>query len=434
MSPIATPGRRGPACYAHRMSAHPEARMGMSPAVVVVLLTLLLGIQPVATDLYLPALPTLQHELGAGVAAAQLTLSALIIAFGVAQLVAGPLADRFGRRPVLLLGMALYTVACAGAALAPGIEALIGWRALQGVAIATAVTCGRSIVRDLYQPFEGAKVMSRALSGLALIAMLSPAIGGLLVQLFGWRAPLAAPAVLGVMILAFFALKFNETVPERNPRATQLAPLLHNWATVLANPAFRAWAVLLCCTYGGLFLFLAGSSVVLIEQRGTPRLVYGLLLSSNSIAYLAGTFWCRRLLARHGMRGAVRHAVWFTLAGGLSMAALDLGGVRSIWAVLVPQWLFSIGHGVHQPCGQAGAVGPFPEKAGTAASVTGFVMMAVAFGGGLMLGRTLHGVSLPMTGGIAVFSVGVALVGWTLVQRHGDPHAAPAGVAAPART
>jgi DHA1 family bicyclomycin/chloramphenicol resistance-like MFS transporter len=94
----------------------------VSPLVVVLLLTLLLGIQPIATDLYLPALPTLQRALGADFASAQLTLSALIIAFGVAQLVAGPLADRFGRRPVLLWGTALYTVACIGAALAPGIE------------------------------------------------------------------------------------------------------------------------------------------------------------------------------------------------------------------------------------------------------------------------------------------------------------------------
>jgi DHA1 family bicyclomycin/chloramphenicol resistance-like MFS transporter len=407
-----------------------DARRGMTPRVVVLLLTLLLGSQPVATDLYLPALPTLQRDLGAGVAAAQLTLSALIIAFGIAQLVAGPLADRFGRRPVLLAGTALYALACTGATLAPNIEALIGWRAVQGVAIAAAVTCGRSIVRDLFAPAEGARVMSRALSGLGLIAMAAPLSGGLLVHWLGWRATLAAPALLGAAALAIIAWKFRETVPARNPRATQLAPLAANWAAVLAHPTFRAWAALLCCSYGALFLFLAGSSIVLIEQRGASRVLYGAMLGSSALAYAAGTVWCRRLLLRHGMAGAVRRAVWFTLAGGLAMAALDLAGVRSVWAVLVPQWLFGIGHGVHQPCGQAGAVGPFPEKAGTAASVTGFLMMAVAFAGGLVLGRTLHGVSWPMTCGVALFSAGVAAVGWTLVQRHGEAPAVPAAAAA----
>ena len=114
-----------------------------APAIVV-MLTLLLGIQPVTTDLYLPALPTLQRELGATIGAAQYTLSALIIAFGFGQLVCGPLADRFGRRPVLLVGLSLYTLASLASAAAASIEALIAWRALQGAAMAAAVTCGRS--------------------------------------------------------------------------------------------------------------------------------------------------------------------------------------------------------------------------------------------------------------------------------------------------
>src|SRR5438105_1965797 len=127
------------------MPAPASSRTTMTPMVVVVMLTLLLGIQPIATDLYLPALPTLAADLHAGVGPAQLTLSALIICFGLAQLVCGPLGDRFGRRPVLLAGMALYTVASVAAALAPTIEWLVGWRALQGAAIAAPVTCGRSI-------------------------------------------------------------------------------------------------------------------------------------------------------------------------------------------------------------------------------------------------------------------------------------------------
>lgn len=200
----------------------------MSPAVVVLVLTLLLGIQPIATDLYLPALPTLQQGLGASVASAQATLSGLIIAFGLAQLVAGPLADRFGRRPVLLGGMALYCVACTGAALAPTIEWLVAWRVLQGVAIATAITCGRSVVRDLYAPGEGARVMSKGLSGLGVIAMAAPITGGLLVHTLGWRATLAAPALTGAATFAFIAWKFVETAPAKNPRATQWAPLLAN--------------------------------------------------------------------------------------------------------------------------------------------------------------------------------------------------------------
>lgn len=395
-------------------------RTPMQPGVVVLLLILLLGIQPITTDLYLPALPTLQRELGAGIAATQLTLSGLIIAFGLAQLVAGPLADRFGRRPVLLSGLLLYTAASIGGALAQTIEALVAWRVLQGIAMAAAVTCGRSIVRDLFEPQDGARVMSRALSGLGIIAMLSPLAGGVIVQWLNWHIALLVLAVFGAATLATVAWRYEETVPERDPRATRLGPLLQNWLTVLRHPTFRAWTSLSALAYGGLFVILAGSSFVYIGVLGLSKMGYGLLMAGNSVAYIAGTFLCRHWLVRHGLRGAVSRGAWFSLVGGLGMAAVSLAGWHTVWALFLPQCLYAVGHGIHQPCGQAGAVGPFPDKAGTAASLSGFTMMLSAFLVGAWLGQRLDGTVYPLAFGVAVFGVGIALVGWTLVQRDGE--------------
>jgi DHA1 family bicyclomycin/chloramphenicol resistance-like MFS transporter len=396
-------------------------RAAMSPATVVLLLTLLLGVQPVTTDLYLPALPALTRDLGANIASAQLTLSALIICFGVGQLVCGPLADRYGRRPVLVVGLTLYTLASVLSAAAPAIGWLVLWRALQGAAMAAAVTCGRSIVRDLYAPHDGARVMSRALTGLGTIAMASPLLGGVLVEYFNWHAALTVLAVFGAGALGLVLWRFEETVPMRNPSATQIAPMLRNWRSVASHPTFLAWAALSALTYGGLFFTLAGSSFVFIEVLGSSRAGYGAFLLSSSVAYTAGTFLCRRLLLSRGLRGAVAVGGGLSLAGGVSMAALSLFGVHNVWAIAVPQWLYSLGHGIHQPCGQAGAVGPFPEKAGTAASLSGFGMSLSAFLVSMWLGKHLDGTVYPMTLGVGIFGIGVALVAWTLVQRHGDP-------------
>jgi DHA1 family bicyclomycin/chloramphenicol resistance-like MFS transporter len=150
------------------------AALAMPAGLVLLVLALLLGLQPVTTDLYLPALPGLTRDLGAHMAQAQLTLTALLLAFGIPQLVWGPLSDRFGRKPVLLLGLGACVLASIGSALSPSMGLLIVWRAVQGAAMGAGVMCARAIVRDLYAPTQGATVMSKGLSGLGVIAFVSP--------------------------------------------------------------------------------------------------------------------------------------------------------------------------------------------------------------------------------------------------------------------
>src|SRR3954468_17599937 len=139
----------------------PIGAVRMAPGLVVLVLSLLLGIQPITTDLYLPALPSLTEGFAAPVAQAQLTLTTLLLAFGTSQLVWGPLSDRFGRRPVLLCGLGAYTLASIACALEPTMALLIVWRTVQGAAMGAAVMGARAIVRDLYTPEAGARMMSK---------------------------------------------------------------------------------------------------------------------------------------------------------------------------------------------------------------------------------------------------------------------------------
>ncbi len=410
----------------------------MSPGFVVLALALLLGLQPVATDLYLPALPALTTGFGAPMSQAQLTLTALLLAFGLSQMVWGPLSDRFGRRPILLIGLVAFVAASVGSALAGSMEQLIAWRAVQGAALGASVMCARAIVRDLYAPAEGARFMSRGLTGLGVIACCSAPLGGLSSDLLGWRAALLLIGVFGAVTLAIVAWRFQETVRHTNPNALQPRVLITNWVRIARHPTFRAYALLATASYGGLFTFLASSSFVFIQVLGLSKTQYGLLMFTMSLSYIGGTVLCRRLLARLGVRRTVAVAGALSLIGGSTMGLLALAGVQSVWAVVLPFYLFMVAHGVHQPCGQSGAVAPFPQSAGAASALAGLIMMVTAFAMGSWLGHSMaafgpgQGSVLPLTNGIWFWGVLCALCAWTLVRRHGEAPAAPLAAASTA--
>ena len=396
----------------------------MTPGLVVLVLSLLLGIQPITTDLYLPALPSLTEGFAAPVSHAQLTLTTLLLAFGISQLVWGPLSDRYGRRPVLLWGLGAYTLASIGCALAASMPLLIVWRTVQGAAMGAAVMGARAIVRDLYTPETGARVMSKGLTGLGVIACACAPLGGLLSDVLGWRYALTALAVFGALSLAVVALRFEETLAVRNPLALRPASLLATWLSILRHPAFLTYSALSTASYAGLFSFLAASSFVFIKVLGLSRTEYGLVMFSMSFVYILGTFMCRRLLPRYGVRRSVAIAGALTLTGGTLMGVLAWAGLHNGWAIMLPFYLFMLAHGVHQPCGQSGAVAPFPQAAGAASALNGFLMMVAAFAVGGWIGTRLDGTVFPLTNGVWFWSVCIATVSWTLVRRYGEPRRA----------
>lgn len=400
--------------------AHAPARVTLSILTAATALALLLGLQPVLTDLYLPSLPLLARDLAAPMSATQLTMSALILSFGLSQLAWGPLADRFGRRPVLLLNLSLLVLASVGATLASHIGWLVFWRAAQGATMAAAVVCARAMVRDLYEPQQGARIMSLGLSGLGVMAIGAPLLGGALAMALGWRSALGAVACYTLLVLVFVWRQLPETLGTRNPRALHGPTLLGNASQVLGHAGFRAWALLVSATYGGLFTLLAASSFVYVEVLGVTPLQYGMVMATGSTSYLCGTFFCRRWLRRLGLLGAVRRGAFFSLAGALGMLVCALvPAIATLPLVLGAQCLFAFAHGIHQPCGQSGAVGPFPQMAGVAAALAGCMLALVAFAIGLWLGQAMDGTIRPMAFGIAFWGTATAVVAWTLVQRHG---------------
>jgi DHA1 family bicyclomycin/chloramphenicol resistance-like MFS transporter len=376
------------------------------------LLLLIIGflmLQPLSTDLYLASLPHLATAFGAPASKVQLTLSMFVAGFGGAQLVIGPLSDRHGRRPVLLAGLALYVGASLLCAAAPGIDLLIVARFLQALGCCSAIIIARAIVRDAWAPTDSAGVIARASSWLSLAPLLGPILGSYLQVSFGWRAAFVAHAILGACLLAAVLLRLPETNAHKNPRATELAGLLQNFRLVLGAREFWANALPGALSYGAIFAFISGSSLVLIGVLQVPTAWFGYCFGFGVSGYLGGTILCRRLLPKFGQAVTQRIGATASLAAGaLFLAALGLGAVH--WALVVAAMFLIMGaHGINFPIAQSGAVTPFPRQAGTAAGLMGALAMAVAFLVGTVTGATFDGTLTPLAAivcalGAAIFA------------------------------
>lgn len=311
-----------------------------SQGLTVLLLALLLGLQPITTDLYLPALPALTQGFGASMVQAQLTLTALLLAFGTSQLVWGPLSDKWGRRPVLLGGIAVYTASAIACALAPDIETLIVGRTLQGVAMGACVMAARAIVRDLYEPVQGAKIMSQALSGLGLIACTCVPVGGFLTDLLGWRWALSSLVLFAVLTGLLIYFYFDESLLQKNPNALQAKTLWTSVKHIVRNPTFQAYSALSTASFAGLFTFLATSAFVFTQSMALSKTMYGLLMFSMSLSYIVGTFGCRWLLLRISVQTCVVMASFVSLFAGILLMLVAYFGPGQAWfgawAVMVP--------------------------------------------------------------------------------------------------
>ena len=397
--------------------ASPTTDKTFSEPRYIVLLALLLGSQPVATDLYLPALPSIAAELGNPA----LTLTGLMLAFGFAQLILGPLSDRFGRRPVMLAGCAAYALTSFAGAWVTTLSGLVICRCLQGAAMAALVVCARASVRDLYSPVAGMRVLSRGLTGLGLVALASPLIGAAMVAYFSWHAAFIATGIFAAIAGIWVWLYYEESLPaallnDASALTTNATLAVPNATfAVLRGPRFRAWTAMLVATYGMLFCFLLSSGFVYIKVFGFSPLACGLVLAGNSVAYISGTYFCRWLLRRTGPDRAVRSSASFALLGAALMLFVAFVAGPQPWAMIVGQYLLALSHGVNQPCGQAGAVGDFPEHAGRAAALSGFAMMIAAFAFGQLMAPSLGSSAWPLVISNTLGSVAIAFVAWVMI-------------------
>ncbi|MDX1756959.1 MAG: multidrug effflux MFS transporter [Marinobacter sp.] len=391
-----------------------------------VLLAAAVALGPLATDMYLPALPAMGAALSAGADQVQLTLSVYMAGFALAQLLCGPLADRFGRKPVMLGGFLLFAVASLGCALTSDIETLIVCRFLQALGGSAGPVLGRAAIRDIYTPREAARILALLASIMALAPAVAPTLGGLMLEGLGWNAIFLALAGYALVMTLVVAIGIPEPMPADYRQPLRLCSLLANYRTIGSDPSFIGYTLTNALIFSALFAFLSGSSFVLIDFLAVAPQHFGLLFGLVVVGYIAGNLTAMKLGRRLVPDQVMLRGLVLAVFGGGLMAALAVAEVFTVWAVVVPQALVMMGVGMALPQTMAGALANFPRMAGSASALFGFSQMTVAATVGALVGHFYTGTSLVMALVVAVATVTALAAYLLLVQRYPAPGFEPA--------
>jgi len=379
-----------------------------------VLLTAIVGVGALSIDMFLPSLPTIAAVFLADASTAQLTVTLFLAGLAVSQLVWGPLSDRFGRRRVLLAGLALYTMAGTACAFIPGIRTLIVARVVQALGAGSGPVIARAVVRDLYEPLRAARILAAMGTAQALTPILAPVLGGWVHALAGWHAVFLVQGAFG----AAFLLTAAGVVPETNvyAGAPGAEPLPRRVAELLGHPRYLAYVTVAAFMFGGQFAFITGSSFALIGVLGVSPTVYGVCFGSVATGLMAGNFVSVKLGPRLGIDTMIRAGTLIGAAAGLAMALLAWAGVASVISVVGPMFGFAFGLGFVLPNAAAGAIGPFPRMAGLASAVLGFVQLTGSALYAIVVSQFYDGTLRPMTTAVATAGL-AALVVFALLSR-----------------
>lgn len=388
---------------------------------VCVLLTAMVALGPISTDLYLPSLPSIGTAFGVSSAEVQLTLSVFLAGFAVSQLIYGPLSDRFGRRPVILAGIALYLAASLACALAPSIEVLILARFAQALGACVGPAIGRAAVRDIYGRERAARMLSYMGMVMALAPAFGPILGGFLEVWLGWRANFVALVLFALIILTASAAILPETNRWKSRDATRLGHLVGNYRGLLRHRNYVGYLLVVACAYAGIFAFISGSSFVLIGLLGLAPNVYGFCFATIVVGYMVGAFFSGRFSLAIGLERMVQLGTAVQAAGGLLGVALYAAGIVTVTSIVAPVMLFMVGTGLALPNAQAGAIGPFPHMAGAASALLGFFQMGLAALIGIAVGHGSATSALAMMAAIALLGCAGVLACWLVVQPAARP-------------
>jgi len=332
---------------------------------------------PLAMNIFVPSIPGLMKEFSATSGTVQLTLTVYLAGIAVSQLAYGPLSDRFGRRPMLIVGLTLYVIASQLCALANSIETLMAARFLQALGGAAGMVLSRAIVRDLHGREAAASVLGYLTMTWVLVPMFAPALGGFLDDAFTWRASFHVLSVFGALVLALVVWRLPETHPPEQNDVGRPTGLLIGASKLVHEPLFLGYTLTLGFCSAVFFSFLAGAPFIMVEVLGESPLNYGLWFMLVSVGYMLGNFFSGRYSQTVGIDRMIMVGNGLAILGSALMLLAGLTGHLSPLTLFAPMLLVTLGNGLTIPNGTAAAVSVLPGTIGAAAGLSGFAQMAI---------------------------------------------------------
>ncbi|MFQ6576366.1 multidrug effflux MFS transporter [Pseudomonas sp. UM16] len=369
---------------------------------------------PLAIDFYLPGFPAMALAFGTDENHIQTTLAVYFLGLSTGQLAYGPVADRFGRRIPLLVGVCLFTLASIACAFAPNLEALIVARFVQALGGCAGMVLSRAIVSDKCDAVASAKVFSQLMLVMGLAPILAPMLGGVLVNVYGWQSIFIALTLFSALCTVAVALGLPESLPANQPRQP-LSGALRQYGRLLKDRVFIGHALTGGIAMAGMFAYVAGSPFVFIKLYGVPPEHYGWLFGSNAAGFILVAQINARMLAKRGPAFLLARFVWVYLAAGLTLLAISALHPAKLWPLLIPLFICIASLGCIIPNASACAMNGQGARAGSASALLGCLQFSVAAGAAALVGVLHDGSAMPMA--LVISLCGMAATAMAMVTR-----------------
>jgi DHA1 family bicyclomycin/chloramphenicol resistance-like MFS transporter len=389
---------------------------------LVVVLGFLSAFGPLSIDFYLPGLPRLTSDFDASASAGQLTLTACLLGLAFGQLAFGPLSDRFGRRPPLIVGLIVYCGASLACAAAPNVWVLVALRLVQGLSGSSGIVIARSVVRDLRSGVGAARLFSIIMLVVGVVPLLGPIVGGALLHVTTWRGLFVILAAVDAVILAGVLAWLPETLtPDRRRRGGQTAA---GFLELVTDRIFLAYAAVLGLNFAAMFSYIAGSSFVLEDIYGVSPQEYGVIFGVNALGIVICSQLNRALVARATPERMLLAGVCAGTTAGVALLVVVLAGGIGLAGILPCLFVCVSSVGLVIPNATALALTDYPHTAGSAAAVLGTAQFVFGGAAAPLVGVAGRGTAVPMALLMALFGAG-ALVAIGVARQVSRPRVVP---------